>query len=226
MTFLQWYVASFCKNCNDGVNWVRYGDCHKGVCLIFKTHAATNGRGVKLKVCHEYSSSQGKQYKYYIEQLKTVTYRDNNPEFNFFDMLGTMTGGIVDSWMKDDLRNASKYYKPRGTFENQKRERGYWKFFENIVTSKSNDWDGLEEERIAFENDLMECYDSVERRQIQYDFNDLKGIIFGYNISVEDKKRIKKIIDDKCVTSDRKDFEFYNAAKNHKTGKLFIIKEI
>lgn len=226
MTFPQWYVASFCKSCNDGRNWAQYGDSHKGVCLIFKTHNTTNGKGIKLKVCNEYSTSQGKIYRYDIKPLKTVKYKDNHPEFNFFDMLGTIPRGIKEHWIKDEAGNVSKFYESIGNVEEQKWQNKYWEFFENIVTSKSNDWNGLEEERIVLENIFFEEYNSIEDRKIQYDFNDLKGIIFGYKISKDDKQKIKEIIKEKCDKFGRKDFEFYNADKNYKTGKIVILKEM
>ena len=66
MTFPKWYIASFCKTCTDGRNWAQYGDSHRGVCLVFKTHSTTNGKGLKLMVCNEYCSTRGKIFNYHI----------------------------------------------------------------------------------------------------------------------------------------------------------------
>ena len=70
MIFPKWYIASFCKTCTDGRNWAQYGDNHKGGCLVFKTHDSSYGKGLKLKVCNAYSSTQGKIYNYTIEPLR------------------------------------------------------------------------------------------------------------------------------------------------------------
>ncbi len=226
MTFPKWYIASFCKSYTDGRTWAQYGDSHRGICLVFNTHDSANGKGLKLKVCNAYSSTQGKIYNYNIEPLKTINYIDSNQEFNFFDMLGTVPGSIFTSWMKDRKGNVSGFFKERGTVENEKWRREYWKYFENIITSKSTDWDGLAEERIVLQDSILTTYNTKESRKIKYDFNDLKGIIFGYKTSESDKQKIKEIITRKCKLCGRQNFEFYQAEKNVKTGRIVILKEI
>ena len=225
MIFPKWYIASFCKTCTDGRNWAQYGDNHKGVCLVFKTHDSSYGKGLKLKVCNAYSSTQGKIYNYTIEPLRTVNYIDSNQEYNFFNMLGTMPGAILTSWMKDRNGNLSEFYKERGTCEHEKWRTEYWEYFESLITSKSTDWNGLAEERIVLEDNMLVKYNTIENRKIKYDFNDLKGIIFGCKTPEKDKQKIKGIISQKCKIIDRQNFEFYKAEKNAKTGRVIILKE-
>lgn len=226
MTFPKWYIASFCKTCTDGRNWAQYGDSHRGVCLVFKTHSTSNGKGLKLKVCNEYCSTRGKIFNYHIEPLKTVNYIDSFQEFNFFDMIGTMPHAISTTWMKDRNGNISSFYKGKRTFETDEWRREYWMFFESIITSKGSDWTGLAEERIVLEDNILMKYDTVENRKINYDFNDLKGIIFGYKTSEENKQKIREIIAQKCKNCDRTDFQFYKADINKENGKIIIVKEI
>lgn len=226
MTFPKWYIASFCKTCTDGRNWAQYGDNHRGVCLVFKTHSTTNGKGLKLKVCNEYCSTRGKIFNYHIEPLKTVNYIDSFQEFNFFDMIGTMPHAISNTWEKDRNGNISSFYKGKRTFETDEWRKKYWMFFESIITSKGSDWTGLAEERIVLEDNMLIKYDTVETRKINYDFNDLKGIIFGYKTSEENKQKIREIIVQKCKNCDRTDFQFYKADINKENGRIIIVKEI
>lgn len=226
MTFPKWYIASFCKTCTDGRNWAQYGDNHRGVCLVFKTHSTTNGKGLKLKVCNKYCSTRGKIFNYHIEPLKTVNYIDSFQEFNFFDMIGTMPHAISTTWMKDRNGNISSFYKGKRTFETDEWRKKYWMFFESIITSKGSDWTGLAEERIVLEDNMLIKYDTVETRKINYDFNDLKGIIFGYKTSEENKQKIREIIVQKCKNCDRTDFQFYKADINKENGRIIIVKEI
>lgn len=226
MTFPKWYIASFCKTCTDGRNWAQYGDNHRGVCLVFKTHSTTNGKGLKLKVCNEYCSTRGKIFNYHIEPLKTVNYIDSFQEFNFFDMIGTMPHAISTTWEKDRNGNISSFYKGKRTFETDEWRKKYWMFFESIITSKGSDWTGLAEERIVLEDNMLIKYDTVETRKINYDFNDLKGIIFGYKTSEENKQKIREIIVQKCKNCDRTDFQFYKADINKENGRIIIVKEI
>lgn len=226
MTFPKWYIASFCKTCTDGRNWAQYGDNHRGVCLVFKTHSTTNGKCLKLKVCNEYCSTRGKIFNYHIEPLKTVNYIDSFQEFNFFDMIGTMPHAISTTWMKDRNGNISSFYKGKRTFETDEWRKKYWMFFESIITSKGSDWTGLAEERIVLEDNMLIKYDTVETRKINYDFNDLKGIIFGYKTSEENKQKIREIIVQKCKNCDRTDFQFYKADINKENGRIIIVKEI
>lgn len=226
MTFPKWYIASFCKTCTDGRNWAQYGDSHRGVCLVFKTHSTTNGKGLKLMVCNEYCSTRGKIFNYYIKPLKTVNYIDSFQEFNFFDMIGTMPRVISTTWMKDRNGNISSFYKGKRTFETDEWRKEYWMFFESIITSKGSDWTGLAEERIVLEDNMLIKYDTVETRKINYDFNDLKGIIFGYKTSEKNKQKIREIIAQKCKNCDRTDFQFYKADINKENGRIIIVKEI
>lgn len=64
-------------------------------------------------------------------------------------------------------------------------------------------------------------------RLLKYDFQNLKGLIFGINTSNDEKVKIFEIIQKKCVEHQRKDFEFYqayycNIKKNLEFKKLNI----
>ena len=198
MVFPKWYIASFCKNCTNTRNWAQYGDSNKGVCLIYRTHQGALGRGLQLKTCHEYSSDKGKIFNNHIEPLHNVEYSAEYPEINFFEMLGNLPGKMIDEWFHDSKGNASKYYIKRNSGQDWQRWHGeYWELFQKIVMHKGEDWKGLEEERIILENSMLVDYEyEPSERKIKYDFDELRGIIWGCSVKDTQKNKIRSIIND------------------------------
>lgn len=228
MIFPKWYIVSFCKNCTNTRNWAQYGDCNKGVCLIYRTHQQEGGgRGLRLKTCNQYSSSKGKIYQNHIEMLHNVKYSAEHPEINFFEMIGNIPGKMVEEWFHDRKGNASMYYIKQKSFEKQQWIQKYWELFKKIATSKGEAWDGLEEERVILENSILINYenDSSERK-IKYDFDELLGIIWGCNMKENQKDQIRLIISKLCAENGRKEFAFYQAVKDPSKHEIWIEKEI
>jgi len=56
-------------------------------------------------------------------------------------------------------------------------------------------------------------------RTLRYRFEDLQGIIFGMNMSAEDRAAIVRIIATKCAEMGRTDFEFYQAYYSGSLGR-------
>lgn len=228
MVFPKWYIVSFCRNCTNTRNWAQYGDSNRGVCLIYRTHQGATGRGLRIKTCHEYSTSKGKIIKNHIEPLYKVEYSANHPELNFFEMLGSLPGKMLDEWFHDREGNASSYYVKRDNGPKWKEwHQRYWNTFQKLVIRKGEDWDGLEEERIVLENSFLVDYENdLSERKIQYDFEELRGIIWGCNVKESRKNEIRSIINELCANSGRADFEFYQAVKDPSSLEIWIEKEI
>lgn len=227
MIFPQWYVVSFCRNCTNTRNWAQYGDSNKGICLIYRTHASALGRGIKLKTCHSFSTASGKIYENHVEPLHKVQYSADRTEFNFFEMLGNMPGGIVEQWFHDSDGNVSEYYeKFQMNRNNTEWHKRYWELFYNHSIYKGEDWNGLDEERIVLEDSLCNDYNNDEERKIQYDFEELQGIIWGCNVKEREKEKIRKIIDELCLKHNRSDFEYYQAVRDSASLSIWIEREI
>lgn len=228
MVFPKWYIASFCKNCTNTRNWAQYGDSNKGVCLIYRTHHGALGRGLRLKTCHEYSSSKGRIFNNHIEPLHNVEYSAEHPEINFFETLGNLPGKMVDEWFHDSKGNASTYYIKHDNSPDWLRwHREYWELFQKIVGYKGEDWKGLEEERIILENSMLVDYEyEPSERKIKYDFDELRGIIWGCSVKDTQKNRIRSIINELCAITGRTDFEFYQAVREPSSHEIRIEKEI
>ena len=228
MVFPKWYIASFCKNCTNTRNWAQYGDSNKGVCLIYRTHHGALGRGLRFKMCHEYSRSKGRIYNNYIEPLHNVEYSAEHPEINFFETLGNLPGKMVDEWFHDSKGNASTYYIKHDNSPDWLRwHREYWELFQKIVGYKGKDWKGLEEERIILENSMLVDYEyEPSERKIKYDFDELRAIIWGCSVKDTQKNKIRSIINELCAITGRTDFEFYQAVREPSSHEIRIEKEI
>ena len=59
-------------------------------------------------------------------------------------------------------------------------------------------------------------------RKLTYDFDSLKGIIFGMRTSTEDKLKIIQIIEEKkkCPENNQADFKFFEAYYSSKDGDI------
>jgi hypothetical protein len=63
----------------------------------------------------------------------------------------------------------------------------------------------------------MQPFDTPESRCLNYRFEDLAGLVFGVRTSITDRVQILKVIEEKCRTAGRTDFEFRQAAYSDRT---------
>ena len=88
-----------------------------------------------------------------------------------------------------------------------------------VFATKIPDWEKEKEHRIVLQKEFV-AGDSVESRKFVYDFELLKGIIFGLNAEDSFKVEVIQIITKKCKELGRKDFKFYQAEYNEETGLI------
>jgi hypothetical protein len=73
---------------------------------------------------------------------------------------------------------------------------------------KLKDWEYEQEHRLLLSSGL-DTYKEPETRKLTYKFEDLEAIIFGMRTRIEDKIKIKKIIDSKCKEYNRKTISIF-----------------
>lgn len=215
LLYPDWYTACFMTDYTNSSVWGNYGDNHKGVCLIFKTKD-NNGK----KVITLYDPDGRKQ----DFQLKKVNYQNKFIEVDFFKSLGALPEWeLKKNWFADENGNISRIF---GSIKNWNREwkKFHWKSFDNATTTKIEDWKYENEYRIILPDLLGGEFIEDNTRKYKYDFNDLEGIIFGIKTSQTNKIKIMKIIKEKCIKENRKEFNFYQAKYSHITGKIYANK--
>jgi hypothetical protein len=220
---LDWYAACFSGDYTSSTMWGHYADGHRGVCLKLSTTDQAGKPSLALRGITGWRSSRADSAQEPIcgpgkYQLHKIAYENAYPEIDFFRSLGRLRGVAADWWYSDGRGKSSKCAADVYGNEAEWRER-YWATFLKCQTTKVSDWAYEEEYRLVL-NSLITDYSDGSRRKLKYDFADLRGIIFGINTSDDDKLKIIRIIKQKCLEANRKDFEFYQAFYVKRTGKI------
>ena len=203
----QWYTACFMKNYHNSSAWGHYGDGHKGVCLIFDAVESDKLNGLVLdnipSIFYE------------------VKYSKKAKKVDFFRSIGRLPEAkLMKLWYSDEYGNFSEC----GNHFNKNDDIGswkdnYWNNFYLSITTKTKDWSYEKEQRLIL-IDQLENLHKKSRRTLKYEFNSLKGIIFGTKTSENDKFDIYEIIKQKCLEKKRTDFKFFQAYYSRKNGEI------
>ena len=215
----KWYTACFTKSYHNSSIWGHYGDKHRGACLIFET--GKTGRLNSFGLYH----MTGKDIKTLIpvttQSFFEVSYADKPGEVDFFRSIGRLTEEEQKKlWYTDDEGNESEcgsYFQHHSDTFNWRED--YWNRFYRDITTKTKDWEYEQEYRLIL-YDMLSEYDKKESRTLSYDFNSLKGIIFGINTSDKHKSKIIDIIERKCSEHKRTDFEYFQAYYSPEDGNI------
>ena len=203
----KWYTACFMKDYHNSSVWGHYGDGHKGVCLIFEPPKLDDSNNFQLYHLTDEGDNP-------TIQFSKVSYTKKPGKVDFFRSLGTLSADdLMKLWYTDKEGNISEctahLLHDNDTYNwiEDYRESIY-----RDITSKTKDWKYEQEYRLVL-SDWENEYNSAERRTLRYDFNSLKGIIFGIKTTDQDKLRIINIIK-------RTDFKFYQAYYSPEEGNI------
>lgn len=212
----NWYAACFMKNHHNSSVWSHYGDRHRGACMIFE--AAKTPESIFLKLSRVKDKSE-KTMPFY-----EVSYADKPGEVDFFRSIGRLSvSELIKLWYTDSENNRSEcasHIQPDGNKKEDWQEI-YWQNFYRDITTKTKDWVHEQEWRLILGKEIRwRIVHRKKNRTLIYDFNSLKGIIFGVKTSDEHKLRIIDIIQKKCKEHNRNDFKFYQAYYSQETGDI------
>ena len=214
----NWYTACFMKDYHNSSVWGHYADKHEGACLIFEPVKTSGSNGLELY------KGIGKSVR--VIPFSEISYEDKPGEVDFFRSIGRTTVALLMKlWYTDAEGNVSECaaHIPRdGKIDNDGTiawRKSYWDNFYRDITTKTKDWKYEQEYRLILEDGLRQ-FDEQKDRTLKYDFNSLKGIIFGIKTTDEDILRIINIIENKCEDYNRSDFKFYQAYYSPETGDI------
>ena len=209
----KWYTACFTGSFHNSSVWGNYGDSHKGACLIFEALDTDKTNSLELTQTTGKGLRETTFYK--------VSYVHKAGEVDFFRSICRLpVSALKKIWYTDQEGNVSKcgsHIGPDGD-ENSWR-KNYWENFYRDITIKTIDWEYEQEYRLILEDGLSE-FGEKKNRTLTYNFNSLKGIIFGIKTSDEDKLIIMKIIEEKCRKNNRTDFKFFQAYYSSEHGDI------
>ena len=211
----NWYTACFTESYHNSSVWAKYTDGHKGACLIFKAVEEDGSKNLKL------NWRKGSRTLPFHE----VNYADRPGEIDFFRTIARMRGThFRELWYTDQNGRASECASHIGSDRSEAIWReDYRNNFLRDVTFKTRDWKYEQEYRLILEDILSQHNEKVDRK-LSYDFNSLKGIIFGMRTSTEDKVKIIEIIEEKkkCPENNQADFKFFEAYYSSKDGGIRV----
>ena len=140
--------------------------------------------------------------------------------------IGRLTGSdVIKHWYTDEEGNISEcasHIRRDGDMDSGEMvawRESYLDNFYRDITAKTKDWEYEQEYRLILEDGLKQ-FDEKKNRTLTYDFNSLKGIIFGIKTSDEDKLKIIEIIQRKCKENNRTDFKFFQAYYSSEEGGI------
>ncbi|MGN4149526.1 DUF2971 domain-containing protein [Burkholderia gladioli] len=223
LLYPDWHVACFVDDPTNSAMWGGYGDSHRGVCLKFKAKVDNQGTRT-LDLYRANSWSGGKDgvvahYAYVPHRFEQVRYTSEFPEVDFFESIATLSlSKLTGFWFAgpDGERSTTA---ERMLREDDGWRRDYWRKFVASFSTKSEEWAHEKESRLVLHSSLQR-FDDKESRKLRYRFSDLAGIAFGMKTTSEDKLCIMRIIEQKCATEGRKDFEFYQARFSDSAKKI------
>lgn len=192
------YIASFSKEYSNFSMWGNYAKEHTGVCFVFEEDLDHKIKLKQINGSYEFNFT-----------FDDINYLEEHNRLNYFNLLGRFFKDTRDFLLKNSNGEISKYYIEMNNDRDKWREE-YWNNFHRQYYIKSQDWKFEKEARLLL-GDILDEFTEKEKRIFQYDFRDLKGIIFGIKTSDDDKIKILKILSEKCKKENRKDFKIYQA---------------
>ena len=221
----QWYTACFAKGYHDSSSWAKYGDEHRGVCLIFEAAETDDASSLSLKQVTGWSfDNQGgsrDHWSFSPMTFRDVSYSDKPGEIDFFRNIGRLPlKAIMDLWYTDELGNTSECASHIDSdMDLESWRKRHWDDYERDISIKSRNWEHEQECRLILHGLLEDSLDD-HRRTLTYDFESLKGIIFGIRTTDEDKIKIVEVIHRKCLEHGRSDFQFFQAYYSPEHGDI------
>ncbi len=214
--FSDWYSASFLGNCTNSAIWGHYADNHRGVCLIFSPEHV--GEKMTLNLTKRYFDNENENIGgFQPHYFQKVEYHNKHIAVDFFRSLGRAPLYTLNRlWYQNTSGDTSICATDVDT---DKWREEYWANAQKAYSVKLEEWSYEEEYRLVL-NDILYQYTDPTNRKLTYDFQQLKGIIFGMKTSVADKQQIIRLIREKCIAQKREQFEFYETYYNQSTGKI------
>lgn len=200
----KYYVACFSNEYSDATMWAHYGNGHTGVCLIFGTLTSGKERYLDNADTKLHGKYHLRRVNYHSE-IKLINVLESVEKLENYRSLFSLPFG-TRNWSKD-----------------------YLETFRELVTTKTCGWEREHEFRLIWEflqEDRGQTKGGIpqSKRLVKYDFDMLKGVIFGIKTTDRNKIEIMKVIDRKCSKNQRNGFKYYQAYLENGRVEKFAIK--
>ncbi|WP_417573400.1 DUF2971 domain-containing protein [Phascolarctobacterium faecium] len=197
----KFYVACFTTEYSNSSMWGIYADSHRGVCLMFEDNTMN---------CYEEEM-----------EYKKIDYKNVIEQFNFFELLVMLKKEDFFSWTSF-LDMKSKYY--LNELEYFEKQRMFQEKLLDQNLRKLTDWSFEKEYRLILNGFLEPKYNTAENRKIKYNLKSLRGVIFGINTSLQDKKEIFYMILNICQKEKSDHIKLYQAVYSYDNNEIKTIE--
>ena len=205
MIYPEGFFVCFSKHNDNTAMWGNYAENHTGVCFVYETDENNSFR-----------------FKYPNDKKiglvpKEINYEGKIIERNYFETLGRLTLPQIIRWLtgKGEISNCYKTI----TADMDAWRKNYWEAFEVKNYQKLKHWSYEEEYRIYISDEFDDLSDA-KSRILEYDPQNVKGVIFGIRTTEYDKKRIFELLMKKKDVF--KDFTFYQAEYDETEQKIKV----
>ena len=204
MVYPESLTVCFSIKNDDSAMWGHYAENHRGVCFVYDF-------GDAFSVKDERQS--------YPVRPQPVCYEGELIERNFFETFGRLTIPQIRSWLTgtDGLSDCFSAFADEKTWRDN-----YWAAYEAKTYRKLKDWEYEQEHRVTLAN-IRNAFDTAESRNLKYDPEVLKGVIFGIRTSEYDKKQIMEKLQER--REELRDFVFYQAEYDDAKQEIVIRKK-
>lgn len=226
LLYNEYCIACFSDTYQNEPMWAHYADSEKGVCLQYKIKYRNGEKCLNL---HSISNIIVTEKEEKIEKnfhdvpVFRVLYSNEYPEIDFFTSLGVLPMPIIQNfWLcnydKTAFSSCLSSYQPVERWAVE-----YHKKAINHICTKAQNWSYEQEYRIFQRDVFTPISENKENRFANYSITDLEAIIFGRNVSSEEKRKIINIIAFHCHEKNH-NVKFYDLYYSTITKKLELRK--
>lgn len=222
----DWYAACFVKEYQNSSMWAHYAGGHRGACLIFEASEAEDQAILDVKQITGWSSVNGdngrEHWGFSPMPFHEVDYKSKPDEVDFFRSIGQVSKeALIKLWYTADGGDLSvcseQVFGASADLTIWRRQ--YRDNFIRNARFKTKDWEYEKEFRLILNPNLTDSL-SCRQRTLSYDFNSLKGIIFGMRMPDNQKLEIFNVLTKKCRENHHADFQFLQAYYSPETGDI------
>ena len=219
----EWYAASFCKTYHSPATWTHYAKNHTGACLIFNTGRAETDlvRSLRLEAVQRQGTGRSERPHRRTHRFWDVMYKSRLPEIDFFRNFGTLPeSAAMKLWYTDERGNESpcaSHMQDSHSMHTWREE--HWDAYYRNAFTKTRHWEYEQETRLIAYGLYGDALNDSPQL-MRYDFECLKGIIFGINMAEEHKMRIIEIVERKCQETGRSGLELSQAYYSQHHGDI------
>ncbi len=194
-------VACFSGTYQNEPMWAHYANNENGICLQYKIKDVNGEPYFHLNWvvgtatnCTGYDVIREFQWA----RMSKVEYSSDYPEIDFFKSLGMLPMPVINGfWLcnyeKTKFSTCLEAYK-----SDEDWRKKYYENAQKYICAKSTNWEYEKEYRLFHQDLLTPVSDVKENRIATYAIEDLESIIFGRNVSSENKRKIIESITNHC----------------------------